>query len=65
MKIRRSNLYGEAEWWIAELPDDEPDVGPYDTNAEAISDMKGLARYFKYGHLKSFWTTERPQEKRS
>jgi hypothetical protein len=42
-------------WWIVggEL---EMDCGPYDTKAEAESDRVGMARFFRHGHKRSFWT---------
>ena len=46
-------------WWIVGLPDTDPDCGPYDTKQEAESDRRGLQRYFRWGHLREFWTTDK------
>jgi hypothetical protein len=48
----------EDGWWITEVPDCD-DCGPYGTKAEADDDRRGLDRYFKYGHLRSFVTSEK------
>jgi hypothetical protein len=45
-------------WWITENDDGE-DYGPYGTKVEAEDDIRGLKRYDKYGHLRSFWTTDK------
>ncbi len=44
-------------WWITETGDE--DYGPYSTKAEAEDGIRGLERYDKYGHLHSFWTTDK------
>jgi hypothetical protein len=45
-------------WWITDLPDNEPDVGPYDTKAEAEDDRRGLERFFKYADRPGFVTCD-------
>jgi len=47
-------------WWITNIPECE-DCGPYDTKAEAEDDQRGLERFEKYGHLRSFCTGDRPR----
>ncbi len=47
-------------WWITkitEIPDCD-DCGPYSTRAEAEEDQRGLERFAKWGHLRSYWTCE-------
>jgi hypothetical protein len=45
----------DGKWWIMSEDDPEP-IGPYDTRAEAEADARGLRRFAKYGHLRSFVT---------
>ena len=40
-------------WWIIDRSDPEP-IGPYTTKAEAEDDARGLVRFAKYGHLRSY-----------
>ena len=44
-------------WWITGEPLDL-DCGPYDTKAEAESDMRGLARFEKHGHKPGYATMD-------
>ena len=47
------------DWWITGLPElGYPECGPYDTKAEAMDDLRGLVRFFKYGHDREFWTSD-------
>jgi hypothetical protein len=48
----------KKEWWITGI-EDCADCGPYDTKADAEDDMRGLKRFDKYCHLKSYWTCEK------
>ncbi len=51
-------------WWITGH-EEHDDCGPYSTRAEADSDRRGLERVERWGHLRSFWTSERePKRKR-
>jgi hypothetical protein len=45
-------------WWITGIEDCE-DCGPYDTKVEAEETRRGLERFEKWGHLKSFWTGDK------
>jgi len=45
-------------WWIVDIPDGEP-CGPYDTQAEAMDDMRGLRRFFRYGDSPQFASIDR------
>jgi hypothetical protein len=45
-------------WWIVDVPDTQP-CGPYETRAEAASDMRGLRRFFRHGDDPEFLTTEK------
>lgn len=54
MKVVRRN----DGWWIVDVPESE-DCGPYDTQREAVEDLRGLERTERYGHRRSFWTCER------
>ena len=49
---------GKASWWITGLPDGDADCGPYRTRAEAEEDRRGLARFYRFGHLRKFWTSD-------
>jgi len=40
MKVKRL----EDGWWIVDVPEDVLEMGPYDTKAEALDDMKGVQR---------------------
>jgi len=40
MKVKKL----EDGWWIVDVPDDVLEMGPYDTKAEALDDMKGVQR---------------------
>ena len=44
-------------WWIIEVPEC-CDCGPYDTKAEAESDMRGIARAIKYGDIPGFTSVD-------
>ena len=48
----------EDGWWIVDVPDAEVS-GPYETRAEAASDMRGLRRFFRYGDDPGFLSSER------
>ncbi len=50
-------------WWVTEVPECE-DCGPYSTSAEADSDRRGLERVDRWGHLRSFWTSEREPKRK-
>ena len=45
-------------WWITDLPDDELDVGPYDTKREVEDDRRGLERFAKYADRPGFMSVE-------
>ncbi len=49
----------DGSWWITGYDDDSEDFGPYDTKADAEDDMRGLKRFDKFCHLKSYWTCEK------
>lgn len=49
----------DGEWWITNMPDDEPDCGGYPTKADAEDDRKGLVQFFKHSHKRSFWTGDK------
>ena len=51
----------EDGWWITGVPDCEP-CGPYKTRAEAMDDLRGLRRFFKYGHLRHYVTTDNERQ---
>lgn len=40
MKVKRL----EDGWWIVDVPEDVLEMGPYETKAEALDDMKGVQR---------------------
>ena len=40
MKVKRL----EDGWWIVDVPEDVLEMGPYDTKAEALDDMRGVQR---------------------
>ncbi|HUS96454.1 MAG TPA: hypothetical protein VMX97_06930 [Hyphomicrobiaceae bacterium] len=44
-------------WWITDVPD-ALDCGPYDTLAEAESDLRGIARLITYGDRPGFVTSD-------
>ncbi len=50
---------GKRAYWITGLPDGDPDCGSYETLQEAREDMRGLNRFYKYGHLRAFWTSDK------
>jgi hypothetical protein len=45
-------------WWVTGLPDDTPDVGPYDTKAEAESDRRGMSRFYRQSDKPGFMTAD-------
>ena len=40
MKVKRL----EDGWWIVDVPEDVLEMGPYDTKAEALDDMRRVQR---------------------
>ena len=34
----------DSKWWIV---GHDPEMGPYDTKAEAVDDMRGVNRFYK------------------
>ena len=48
----------DGSWWVTGYEDSE-DFGPYDTKADAEEGIKGLERFDKFCHLKSYWTCEK------
>ncbi len=40
MKVKKL----EDGWWIVDVPEDVLEMGPYDTKAEALDDMRGVQR---------------------
>jgi hypothetical protein len=34
-------------WWIVDLPDSDPECGPYVTRKEADDDLRGLKRFYR------------------
>ena len=50
-------------WWITGLPEGDPDCGPYDTKLEAHSDRRGLERFYRWGHQRSFMTSLGKEER--
>ena len=44
-------------WWIEKIPD-TPDCGPYPTRAEADSNRRGLERFGRHGHKRSYVTCD-------
>lgn len=51
-------------WWIVEVPEC-CDCGPYDTKAEAESDMRGLKRFEKYEDKPGYVTGDTQRRKAS
>ena len=49
------------QYWIVGI---RPSHGPYDTLAEAESDMRGLRRWIRYGSEPGFATSELSQEEK-
>ena len=45
-------------WFITDMPDAEPDCGPYDTRKEAESDRIGMERTAKYENRRGFVTSD-------
>ena len=43
-------------WWITGVSDDVPECGPYETKADAQSDLRGMQRFDKYQDEKDFMT---------
>jgi hypothetical protein len=50
-----------GKWEITDMPDGEPDCGPYTTRAEAESDRIGMARFFRDENKPGFLTSEKPK----
>ena len=45
-------------WWITGLLDG-PNCGPYDRKADAESDRRGMARFFRHVDERDFFTVDR------
>lgn len=55
-----------SDWWITGLPEpDVPECGPYETRTEAVDDQRGLKRWYKHGHKRSYVTSLPPREESS
>lgn len=48
-----------GKWWILGCPDMDPEgVGPYDSKDNALDDMHGLERFYKYLDVPGYTTIE-------
>ena len=64
MEAQKMELMKRTDgWWITGVPDTD-DCGPYDRKADAESDRRGMARFFRHADERDFFTVDRQADQK-